>query len=57
MAILGFAKILYKIYIAHETYVKVMNQVFKFDFRDNVIIKESDSFDSSVKTDKRKGLD
>ncbi|CAD8164200.1 unnamed protein product [Paramecium pentaurelia] len=57
VAILGFAKILYKIYIAHETYVKVMNQVFKFDFRDNTIIKENDSFESSLKSDKRKGLD
>ncbi|CAK73647.1 unnamed protein product (macronuclear) [Paramecium tetraurelia] len=57
VAILGFAKILYKIYIAHETYVKVMNQVFKFDFRDNAVVKDNDGFESSGKTDKRKGLD
>ncbi|CAD8089648.1 unnamed protein product [Paramecium sonneborni] len=57
VAILGFAKILYKIYIAHETYVKVMNQVYKFDFRDNTTIKENESFESNQKSDKRKGLE
>ncbi|CAD8068752.1 unnamed protein product [Paramecium sonneborni] len=57
VAILGFAKILYKIYIAHETYVKVMNQVFKFDFRDNTTIKENESFESNHNLDKKRGLD
>lgn len=34
-----------------------MNQVYKFDFRDNPGIKENGSFESSLKSDKKKGLD